>query len=99
MVRKLLLVSGLVIAASLLRPHIASAGIAAPLTASPGIVEGGNALAQKAQWDDDRRYRRFRHDRYYDRCRYWRRECASRWGRGGWDFTRCLRRHGCGGGG
>lgn len=27
-------------------------------------------------------------------CRRWYRECRQRWG-GGWDFRRCMRRHGC----
>lgn len=31
----------------------------------------------------------------YRRCRYWRRECAFRWGWGGWRYRRCLFRHGC----
>jgi hypothetical protein len=31
----------------------------------------------------------------YRRCRYWRRECAHRWGWGGWRYRRCLIRHGC----
>jgi hypothetical protein len=29
------------------------------------------------------------------RCWFWRNECASRWGWGGWRFRRCLIRHGC----
>jgi hypothetical protein len=36
-------------------------------------------VAEKAQW------------RY---CRRWNRECRARWGRG-WDYRRCMRRHGC----
>jgi hypothetical protein len=32
---------------------------------------------------------------YRRRCGYWRRECARRWGRGGWRFRRCLARHAC----
>ena len=28
-------------------------------------------------------------------CRGWRRECAARWGWGGWRFRRCMARHGC----
>ena len=31
----------------------------------------------------------------YYRCRAWRRECAARWGWGGWRYARCMRRHGC----
>jgi hypothetical protein len=29
------------------------------------------------------------------RCRAWRHRCAERWGWGGWEYRRCLRRHGC----
>lgn len=29
-------------------------------------------------------------------CRYWRRQCAERWGWGTRRFYRCLERHGCG---
>src|SRR5262245_61588677 len=95
--RKVSLAAGLVIAATVLGPHIASAGIATPPTTSPGVAEHGNALVQKAQWDDwrYRRYRYDRDDRYYDRCHYWRRECAARWGWGGRDYRRCLWRHSC----
>lgn len=32
---------------------------------------------------------------YRNYCRRWYRECRRRWG-GGWDFRRCMRRHGCG---
>lgn len=31
----------------------------------------------------------------HNRCHAWRRECADRWGWGGWRFRRCLDRHGC----
>ncbi len=34
---------------------------------------------------------------HYRSCRYWRRECADRYGWGGYRYHRCLRRHGCGG--
>lgn len=47
---------------------------------------------------DYRRYHYDHRDGYDRRCRYWRRECADRWGWGGWEFRRCLYRHGCGGG-
>jgi hypothetical protein len=30
----------------------------------------------------------------YRYCRRWNRECRYRWGRG-WDYRRCMRRHGC----
>lgn len=33
----------------------------------------------------------------YGRCRFWREECADRWGYDTHRYYRCLRRHGCGG--
>src|SRR5262245_15935642 len=104
--RKLSLAAGLVVATIVLGPHVASAGVVAPLTTSPGIAETGDALVQKADWDDwrYRRYRRYDYDRDYyyrdyrydDRCSCWRRECAERWGGwGGGDYRWCLWRHGC----
>jgi hypothetical protein len=104
MYRKLSLVAGLAIAAAVAGAHGASAGVATPMAPSLGAAESGNALVQKADWDDwrYRRYRRYDRDydydyryRYYDRCQYWRRECAGRWGWGGGDYRRCLWRHGC----
>ena len=102
--RKLALAGALVIAAALLGPQFASAGVAAPMASPAGVAEASGALVQKADWDDwrYRRYRRYderrdydRDYRYNDRCHYWRRECGSRWGWGGGDYRRCLWRHGC----
>jgi hypothetical protein len=31
----------------------------------------------------------------YGYCQRSRHECAERWGWGGWDFRRCVERHGC----
>jgi hypothetical protein len=84
MVRKLSFLSGVVIAASLFGMHIASAAVVGTQTTLPGIY----TPVQKAQW---------RNDGWRRRCHYWRRECARRWGWGGWKFRRCLRRHDCGG--
>jgi hypothetical protein len=67
---------------------VAMAAVLAPMgaTAAPAMpqtkivdVDGGSLL-QKAQ---------------YGRCRYWRRECADRWGWRTPRFFRCLARHGC----
>lgn len=113
MLRKLSFVSGLFVMAAVLSPHIASAATIEQFTVSPGVVQAGDALVHKAQWDydwryrrrdygDDWRYRRYEYGRfggYYSRCHYGRHECARRWGWGGWEFRRCLWRHGCGGGG
>lgn len=35
------------------------------------------------------------HRVHWRRCRYWRRECAFRWGWGTWRWRRCLIIHGC----
>lgn len=70
------------LAASLL----ALAALATPQTASaaPGAAPlartGSISLVEKVQWR---------------RCRYWRRECAFRWGWRTRGFRRCLWRHGC----
>ncbi len=56
--------------------------LAAPLTAQTPLA--GQTLAQQVQWGG------------YGRCRYWRHECASRWGWGTSGYYRCLYRHDCG---
>ena len=53
--------------------------LASPFTTSRPAASDGSAVEQ-VQWRS---------------CRGWRRECASRWGWGGWRFRRCLARHGC----
>jgi hypothetical protein len=116
MLRRLTLVSGIVTAANLLIPQLASGAVVVSHSRSASVAEGGSAIVQKAQWyADDWRYRRYRgyeedydwryrqryeYGRfgYYSRCHYWRQECARRWGWGGWEYRRCLRDHGCGGG-
>jgi hypothetical protein len=57
---------------------------AAPVTTQTPVV--GEALVQQVQWEGWRR-----------RCRYWRHECAQRWGWGTGRYYRCLWRHDCGG--
>jgi hypothetical protein len=57
-----------------------SAATLGPPTPVPAVEEG---LLHQAQWYGHRR------------CRYWRRECASRWGWGSRGYYRCLWRHGC----
>jgi hypothetical protein len=32
---------------------------------------------------------------YVYHCRWWRQECAARWGWGTWRFDRCMGLHGC----
>ena len=60
----------------------AGTAAAAPVALDPTLSVTGLAgsLVAKAQW------------RY---CRYWRHECARRWGWGDYGFRRCLWRHGC----
>jgi hypothetical protein len=60
------------------------------------------SLLENVQWgwgwrDRDYRYPHWRYDGYYRRCRVWRHRCAERWDWGGWQYRRCLHRHGCGG--
>jgi hypothetical protein len=53
---------------------------AASFSPVPGIAGSHTNLVETVQWRG---------------CRGWRRECAARWGWGGWRFRRCLARHGC----
>lgn len=78
--RKTLLVVALSLAVAGLAPLSASA---APMQSmKPGVTAGAGVLEQ-AHWRGIRR------------CRYWRRECAYRWGWGTPRYWRCLHRHGC----
>jgi hypothetical protein len=58
----------------------ASSATLSPQSGANSAAVDDHLLVQKAQWG---------------RCRYWRHECARRWGWGGWEFRRCLRRHDC----
>lgn len=31
----------------------------------------------------------------YGRCHKWRYRCADRWGKGSWEYRRCVRKHDC----
>jgi hypothetical protein len=76
-------------------------------TALPKLSLPQQSTVLKADWDDHHRWRRWHHRgpvvRFYGGgggggygyCRSWRHECAERWGWGGWQFQRCLARHGC----
>lgn len=90
MVRKLPLVAGSFMIAAL-TSFAASAGTFEPQASTQ------TSLVEKAQWGDPY-YDRGYHYGYRRSCRFWRRECARRWGWGGREYRRCLRRHGCGGG-
>jgi hypothetical protein len=84
MFTKLSLAAGVVAMAAMLAPIGAPAAPAMPQTR---IVDmDGGALVQKAQWGYGYGYRH---------CRYWRHECANRWGWRTPRFFRCLARHGC----
>jgi len=80
MFTKLSLAAGVVAMAAVFAPIGATAAPALPQT-SIVDVDGG-ALVQKAQYGH-------RH------CRYWRHECANRWGWRTPGFFRCMGRHGC----
>lgn len=72
---------GLIIASAVAVGGLASSAHAAPvgLAANP-TASTQMSLIEKSQ--------------YRNYCRRWYRECRERWG-GGWDFRRCMRRHGC----
>jgi len=99
MPRKLPLFAGSFVVAAL----TSFAASALPAVPASGATEA--SLLHNAPWgggwrDRDYRYRAWRYDGYYNSCRVWRHRCAARWGWGwgGWEFRRCLHRHGCGGG-
>jgi hypothetical protein len=66
---------------------IAAGAALVPLTASANALPA--AKAQSVITDSSMVQQASR------RCWFWRNECASRWGWGGWRFRRCLARHGC----
>ena len=82
MLHKSLLASGLLLTAAMLVPQTSFAAPASPQTPVP-LASEGFAVEQV----------HFR--RRYRYCRYWRHECADRWGWGTRRYYRCLRRHGC----
>ncbi len=78
--RKHVLLAALLLAgATVTAGPVSAAGL--PQSRMPGVI-AGDGLLEPVQWG-------------WRRCRYWRRECAERWGWGGWRFRRCLWRHGC----
>jgi hypothetical protein len=58
-----------------------SAAPLGPQTPTPAVENG---LVEQVQWWGHRH------------CRYWRHECANRWGWGTRRYYRCLWRHDCG---
>jgi hypothetical protein len=54
--------------------------LAAPSTQMPSVGAKDSRLVEIVQWHG---------------CRYWRHECARRWGWGGWRWRRCPALHGC----
>jgi len=72
------------LAAGVLTLALAAGTHVASATSAPqsalGTIEPGQALVQKA---------------HYRRCRYWRHECADRWGWRTRRYFHCLARHGC----
>jgi hypothetical protein len=66
---------------------IAAVAYLAPVSAAQFPTQtpkAEEALVQQVHW------------RGRDQCRYWRHECASRWGWGTSRYYRCLWRHDCG---
>lgn len=68
---------------------------AAQLT--PHVTYQNQSLAQQVyhrRWHGPR-WHGFYGYRVHNSCRYWRHECAERWGWGSRQFYRCVWRHGC----
>jgi hypothetical protein len=81
---KITLAAGLMALGIVAGSPISSAG---PVAATPLLATDAGAV-QQVQWRGEGwRWRQ---------CRYWRRECAERWGWGTPRFYRCLWRHDCG---
>jgi hypothetical protein len=79
MMTRLAIAGGVLLIGSVFAAELAAAQ---PAALRPTLTAGtaAGALVEKAQW------------RY---CRYWRHECARRWGWGDYGYRRCLWRHGC----
>ena len=83
MILRLSVSAGLVAAAIMFAPHIASATPIAPQADALAAAVAEGTLVEKTQWG------------WGGRCRYWRNVCAARWGWGTPRFSWCLRRHAC----
>jgi hypothetical protein len=109
MIGKLTLAAGLLAAGTLMTAPGASATPTLNMSLAPGI-EADSGLVQQITHRHHHHFffHRHRHPRvvllygpqvygyrYYGRCRYWRHECARRWGWGTRRYYRCLWRHGC----
>ncbi len=74
---------------------------AAPSQAAPAslnLLVGDQSLAQQVHYRPYfHRHHRFRsfEGRRFDRCRFWRNECADNWRWNTKRYYRCLARHGC----
>jgi hypothetical protein len=82
MLGKIALAAGLLTLGALASPQISSA---APMSPAAGLRGADAGTVQQAHYRGGS-------------CRYWRRECAYRWGWHTHGYYRCLRRHDCGGG-
>jgi hypothetical protein len=80
MLAKTALFAALLAGGALLSSDLGATAATAPPMSLRSEAGADGSLVQKAQWG---------------RCRYWHNECARRWGWGGWEFRRCLRRHDC----
>lgn len=78
---KIVLAAGLLTLGTLAGPQTSSA---APVSPAPGLKGADASTVQQVQYWGGRS------------CRYWRRECADRWGWNTRNYYRCLRRHDCG---
>ncbi len=79
MIKRVAVIAGLFAGAIAFTPQTASA---APLASYPSSLSSAveGTLVEQVQWG---------------RCRYWRRECAARWGWRTPQWYACMARHGC----
>ena len=79
MIGKISLAAGVIALGTLVGSSLASAASVAPGVTGPALSVVSSAV-EKVQFGG---------------CCAWRHECARRWGWGGFNFRRCLARHGC----
>jgi hypothetical protein len=79
MLGKLTFFAGLLIATTVAPVQRSYAGPVSPQSLLPQVATADASVVEKTQWR---------------RCRFWREECAERWGWHKWGYRRCLWRHG-----
>lgn len=80
MLAKFAFAAGALAMAAAFAPVGVSAAPAMPQSPIVDVAAGAGSLVEKT---------------HFRRCRFWRHECAHRWGWGTRGYHRCLWRHGC----